>query len=58
MRARTVAPGIRDGRESAKVEKRCYAGCGRFEEAPEKVADGGEAGGVNDDVCFGGVPYY
>lgn len=33
-------------------------GCSCFKEASGKVADGGKAGGVNDHVCFGSVPYY
>ena len=36
----------------------CDVGCYRLEDAPEKLADGGKAGGVNDHVGFSGVPYY
>ena len=49
---------MRDGRQFAKVQMKCDVGCHRLEDAPEKLADGGKAGGVNDDVGFGGVPYY
>lgn len=48
---------IPEGGEFAEPEKRRQVRGDGFQEALEKLADGRKAGGVDDHVCFGGVPH-